>query len=99
MSPYADQVLQSLFAEMKGLDMVTVSGLARGVDQKCHQLSLKHTIPTIAVLGGGMRTYLKKNDKRLIHEIVEAGGLVISEFKLDFVPTTWSFPQRNRLIA
>ena len=35
----------------------------------------------------------------MIKQIVDAGGLVLSEFRLDFVPTKWSFPQRNRLIA
>ncbi|MBO7505138.1 DNA-processing protein DprA [bacterium] len=25
--------------------------------------------------------------------------MILSEFKLDFKPTAWSFPQRNRLIA
>jgi DNA processing protein len=35
----------------------------------------------------------------LIREIVEQGGLVLSEFKLDFEPTRWSFPQRNKIIA
>ncbi|MBQ7074801.1 DNA-processing protein DprA [bacterium] len=31
--------------------------------------------------------------------MVENGGCVISEFKLNFEPTNRSFPQRNRLIA
>jgi DNA processing protein len=50
MSEYANQVMESFFESATSYDMVTVSGLARGVDQKCHLLSLKHSLPTIAVL-------------------------------------------------
>ncbi|MDR2540230.1 MAG: DNA-processing protein DprA [Candidatus Peribacteria bacterium] len=99
MSPYADQIMEAFFQQTKNADIVTVSGLANGVDHKCHQLSLQYQFPTIAILGGGLRHYLKSYKRNLIHSIVENGGLVISEFKLDFVPTTRSFPQRNRLIA
>jgi DNA processing protein len=99
MSPYAEKILEAFFQETNQLPFTTVSGLARGVDHKCHQLSMQYHIPTIAVLGGGLRRYLKSNAKKLISDIVETGGLVLSEFKLDFQPTTRSFPQRNRLIA
>jgi DNA processing protein len=99
MSPYADKVMESLFEQARTVNLITVSGLARGVDQKCHQLSLQGGIPTIAILGGGLRRYLKSSAKKLIEQIVEGGGLVLSEFKLDFKPTNRSFPQRNRLIA
>lgn len=98
-SHYADQVMEGLFQKLSSCHVVTVSGLARGVDQKCHVLSLQYGIPTIAILGGGLRYYLKRSEKKLISQIVEAGGLVLSEFPLDFQPTTWSFPQRNRIIA
>ncbi|GHW02269.1 DNA processing protein DprA [candidate division SR1 bacterium] len=99
MSQYADQVLEAFFEQGKNSDLITVSGLARGVDQKCHTLSLKYNIPTIAVLGGGIRRYLKTSDRHLILEIIEKGGLILSEFEADFEPTKWSFPMRNRIIA
>ena len=107
MSEYAEQLLEAFFQQGKEFDLVTVSGMARGVDQKCHQLSLKYGVPTIAVLGGGLKYYFEdcrglkrfSEDSRKIQKIIEGGGLVLSEFKLDFVPTKWSFPQRNRLIA
>jgi DNA processing protein len=99
MSSYADKVMEALFQHASSTNLVTVSGLARGVDQKCHQLSLQYHIPTIAILGGGVRRYLESSARKLIENIVENGGLVLSEFKLDFRPTKRSFPQRNRLIA
>lgn len=34
-----------------------------------------------------------------MRQIVDAGGLVISQYKHGFRPTGWSFPDRNRIIA
>lgn len=99
MSPYAQEIMQAFFAAADGYSFVTISGMARGVDQLCHQLSLNSQIPTIAVLGGGLRWALWSFGRKMIKQIVDAGGLVLSEFRLDFVPTKRSFPQRNRLIA
>lgn len=60
MSPYAEKVLRELFTQLLGYqNIVTISGLADGVDTRCHQLSLEHRIPTIAVLGGGFGYFLK----------------------------------------
>jgi DNA processing protein len=99
MSPYAERVMEALFEQAKGITFASISGMARGVDQKCHQLSLTGGIPTIAILGGGLRRYLHTSAQKFIEKIVAGGGLVLSEFKLDFQPTKWSFPLRNRLIA
>jgi len=48
---YGIQILHKLFQEAKDYDLVTVSGMADGIDQLCHHLSIQHGIPTIAVLG------------------------------------------------
>ncbi len=98
-SSYADQILEVFFEKAKWRDFATISGLARGVDQKCHTLSLHTDIPTIAILGGGIQRYLKTTDRHLVYEIIEKWGLILSEFDLDFEPTTRSFPLRNRIIA
>lgn len=99
MSNYGKKVLETLFASAGDHDFVTISGMAEGVDQLCHQLSHEHDIPTIAVLGWGLGRYMKRSAATLIKQIVAAGGLVISEYKLWEQPTQYTFPQRNRLIA
>ncbi|MBU1758846.1 DNA-protecting protein DprA [Patescibacteria group bacterium] len=48
---YGVQVLHKLFEKAKSYRMVTISGMAEGIDQLCHNLSIQHKIPTIAVLG------------------------------------------------
>lgn len=99
MSDYAKRVLESLFAEANGHDLVTISGMAEGVDQLCHKLSHDYKIPTIAVLWWWLGRYFRRQERAIIEQIVANGGLVISEYKLWEKPTKYTFPQRNRLIA
>ena len=99
MSQYANQVMQTLFAQISGSNIVTVSWMARGVDHLCHQLSIAYHLPTIAILGWWLRYYRNSSARSFMYEIIQNGWLILSEFKLDFKPTPWSFPQRNRLIA
>ena len=99
MSSYAEQLLEELFKEIESKRLVTVSWMANGIDQKCHKLSLQHHLPTIAILWWWLRKYLESEDRFLIEDIIRNWWCIISEFKLNFKPTNWSFPQRNRLIA
>jgi len=96
---YSDKVLNKLLETAQNYNLVTISGMADGVDQLCHSLSIQNDIPTIAVLGWWIRRYLNRSERNIISSIVDHWWLVISEFKLDFQPTSYSFPQRNRLIA
>lgn len=98
-SDYGTKVLEHFFSCAQHYHLVTVSGFAKGIDQQAHQLSLQHHLPTIVVLGGGFQHYLRSWDRLFLEQIVAEGGLILSEFKLGFQPTTWSFPQRNKLIA
>lgn len=98
-SEYGIQVLELFFEKASNFQLVSLSGFAKGVDQKTHQLSLLHNIPTIAVLGWGFQHYLRSSDRWFLAEIINQWGLILSEFKLWFQPTKRSFPQRNKLIA
>lgn len=98
-SEYAQQVMQTFFDKAQNYNICTISGFARGIDQITHRLSLQHKIPTIAVLWGGFAHYLRGKDRSFLEEIIAQGGLVISQFKIGFEPTKWSFPLRNKLIA
>jgi DNA processing protein len=53
---------------------------------------------TIAVLGSGLDEYYPKENDKLYTEILKNEGLVISEYEADLKPTTWTFPQRNRIV-
>jgi DNA protecting protein DprA len=76
-----------------------VSGLAKGVDEIAHEWALNCGLPNISVLGTGLlKSYPAKNAE-LANRIVDAGGLLISEYMPDAPPSAESFVWRNRLQA
>ena len=70
-----------------------------GIDTCAHRETLSCGGKTIAVLGGGLNIFTPPENEKMYWEILEKGGLVISEYDNDFLPTRWSFPQRDRLLA
>lgn len=98
-SDFAKSMVQKIINQATHHDLATISGLAIGVDQLAHKYSLDNNIPTIAVLGWWFRHYLASKDRELINRIVDQWGLILSEFKLSQDPQSYTFPQRNRIIA
>ncbi|MBM3985686.1 MAG: DNA-processing protein DprA, partial [Planctomycetes bacterium] len=75
-----------------------VSGLARGIDRAAHEAALAEGGWPVAVLGNGLRRPYPPENAALQLEIARRGTL-LTEFRLDHPPDTWTFPRRNRLIA
>jgi DNA processing protein len=87
------------FAELLSQTGLTVvSGMARGIDQAAHMAALRVGGRTIAVLGCGLSHCYPPEAVELRDRIVKSGA-VISELPLRTVPSTQTFPRRNRLIA
>lgn len=84
---------------LEGTDIVTVSGLAAGVDEKVHGLSLALRIPTVAVLGTGILRDYPSYSRPMRDAIVDRGGLVLTEYLPEDGPGKESFVWRNRLQA
>ncbi len=97
--PRALSQVRSLLENLRDSRLVVISGLARGIDQAAHEAALVFGLPTIAVLGCGIRNTYPESAHRLREAIVTAGGLVVSEFDPDDEPRPYRFVQRNRLIA
>lgn len=74
-----------------------VSGFARGIDTAAHKASLE--TGTIAVLAGGLNRPYPPENLPLIEQIIDNGGIMISEMPIDWVPRAQDFPRRNRIIA
>lgn len=79
--------------------LVIVSGLAEGIDGIAQKQVVECGGKTIAVLAGGLNHIYPSVHKKLAEQIVENGGLLISENLPNFLPKTYSFVQRNRIIA
>lgn len=94
----AGQRLTSILAADLGARGCTVvSGLARGIDAAAHKASLG--TGTVAVLAGGLDRIYPEENVPLAREIVDAGGLLITEMPLGWSPRAQDFPRRNRLVS
>jgi DNA processing protein len=86
-------------AALSRSQIVTVSGLALGIDQIAHSESIRYQIPTIAVLGTGILQDYPKGSEKLRSEILMAGGTVITEYLPSQSYSAENFVRRNRLQA
>lgn len=76
-----------------------VSGMAIGTDTVVHQTVLDNLGETIAVLGSGFNYIFPKENITLFEQIVEKGGLIITEYEPKVMPNKNNFPERNRIVT
>lgn len=76
-----------------------VSGLAEGIDTIAHKSTLDAGGKTIAVLGGGFLNLYPISNTQLAQDIIDKGGLLVSEYKPSEQALNYHFPIRNRIIA
>ena len=77
---------------------MTVSGGAIGIDSHVHTQSLRNSLPTVAVMAGGLDRKYPRSNSNLFQSITQ-NGVLIGELPPGVAPTRWRFLQRNRLIA
>lgn len=99
MSPYGKRCVESIVSGLSNYPIMTVSGLALGIDALVHSVSLDSTIPTVAVLGGGLDRYEPITNSRIGERIRSSGGLIITEYPPGVRPEKHHFLERNRIIA
>jgi DNA processing protein len=76
-----------------------VSGLAIGVDGYAHRAAIDAGGRTIAVLGSGLLRIYPPEHTELAEQIIRSGGAIISEYAPLIRSTSWTFPQRNRIVC
>jgi DNA processing protein len=98
---YGKEACEKIIAGLKGYPIVIVSGFAMGIDTIAHKKAMQVGLKTMVFPGSGLsaEAMYPKTNVRLMNEIVENGGCLVSEFEPDFKATQWSFPMRNRLMA
>lgn len=80
-------------------EAVLVSGGARGVDQRAHQLALRAKRPTMVVLPSGVENAYPSTWKAWQPWIERSGGCLVSEYPAAWPMRKNHFHHRNRLIA
>lgn len=99
MSDYGRRAVAHFVPTFARSGVVTVSGLALGVDSAVARDTLDVGGKTVAVLGHGLSTIYPKTNERLAQKIIDNEGVVLSEFPPDVQPDMYTFPARNRIIA
>ena len=97
-SDYAERVATELGKALALAGIITISGGAKGIDTAGHRGTLLGGGVTVVIFGNGLdRTYPVEN-RDLFGRILERGAWV-SEYPFGTPGSTWSFPERDRLIA
>jgi DNA processing protein len=74
-----------------------VSGLAKGCDTSAHEGCLEAGGYTTGILGHGLQMIYPKENRKLAFEIVESGGVLLSEYLYGTIPRPNFFVERDRL--
>lgn len=98
-STYGENASEMLSRDLASNGVCIISGLARGIDTAAHRGAIKGRGKTIAVLGTGINQIYPKENARLVEEILDSGGAIISQFPLETPPLRENFPYRNRIIS
>jgi DNA processing protein len=83
--------------------VTVVSGLARGIDAAAHRGAIAGAASggagTCAVLPSGIDRVYPTSNRRLACDILDRGGLLLSEYPPGEELHKYRFPERNRIIA
>ncbi len=98
---YSRLLLEKILRPACKKGLVVVSGLAMGIDKLAHEIALNENSLTVGVVGSGLDEdcFYPYQNLKLKKEIVEKGGLVLSEYSPGVKPGRFTFPQRNRILA
>jgi len=97
-TPYGCRCAYEISYDLAASGAVIVSGMAFGIDSICHRAALDAGGKTVAVFGCGLDIVYPKENQDLYKSLI-AQGTVISEYAPGTKPTSYSFPQRNRIIS
>lgn len=95
---YGQTTAYNLARSLSQNGIVVVSGMAMGIDTKCHEGALSGGTPTVAVLGTGVDCAYPRSNARLMTQIMQ-NGAVISEYPIASRAERYHFPERNRIIS
>lgn len=97
-TPYGRQVARLLGEELARAGVITVSGMARGVDAEAHRGALAAGGVSWAVWGTGPDTVYPPEHAELAAELA-ADGALLTEYPPGTPPRKHHFPERNRILA
>lgn len=98
-SPQGLDITQKICCDLSAAGVTIVSGLAMGIDAAAHEGCLKGGSPTAAVLGCGLDVDYPAENAALREQIVQTGGVLLSEYPPGVRANKYVFQVRNRIIS
>jgi DNA processing protein len=99
LSSYGRVVTMQLAGELARAGVVIVSGLAIGVDAVAHHAALEAGGLTLGVLAGGLDYIHPTSNQQLAEQIVQQGGVLLSEYPVGIPSYPQQFIARNRIVS
>ncbi len=99
MTAYGRRMAMYFSKEICRRGTVIVSGLAKGVDGIAQETCIKNGGMTIGVMGTGFGELFPRENVGLMKEIIDSGGLIITEYDYYTKYDKRNFPKRNRIIS
>jgi len=96
---YGRKATEQIVTECAAAGITIVSGFMYGGDEAAHSAAVKCGGRTIAVMPCGIDRIHPENQKKLYQEILDNNGLIISEYEGDIQPQTFTYVQRDRIVA
>ena len=79
--------------------LLVTSGLALGIDAAAHRGALQVGAPTVAVVGRGLDAIYPPENAGLAGQILDGGGVLVTDIPVGVGPLPQNFPRRNRILS
>ncbi len=98
---YGRRAVEHLLSQLDEDEVIILSGLALGIDGEAHKTALSKNLRTIAIPGSGLDSSVlyPSSHKSLARELIDSGGVLISELEDSSRAAQWTFVARNRIMA
>lgn len=96
---YGRKVAEQIVGQVASAGITIVSGFMYGGDEAAHSSAVRVGGKTIAVMPCGIDRIHPENQKKLYYDILDKNGLILSEYEGDAQPQTFTYVQRDRIVA
>lgn len=99
MTKYGQFAIDKFVSDFVINGVTTISGFMYGVDTEVAKKTVEYGGRHVAVFGCGLDVIYPNENEKLYGDILESGGLVVSEYEPKAKPHLWKFPQRNKIVV